>query len=124
MIFGTALRLDFRLIPLVKGIKIVDIEARVLETHEFRFTSGSDLREHRAERTVVVEKWIFPDDAETEDIDGRDGYVFHRMMKFPTSLRKCLQTVHSMGIHTWHTLSFNLRFQNPDNHLSEVNVDL
>ena len=125
VIFGTSIRLDFKVIPLSKEIRIIAIEVRIREQQDFWFGSGRERRYGSRRVHTVEQKWDFPPDAELEETDdGRDGYVFHRMLELPKNLRECRQTVKSKGISIRHYLEFNVRLYNPASYLSEVQGDL
>lgn len=120
VIFGTSIRLDFKVIPLLKGLKIMTIEVNIIESHTFSFGTPQECRQHSMHREAVFEKWDFPDDAETQDIDGQDGYIFHRTMELPKNLREIRQSVTSKGIKIRHRLQFNVRLKSADGIFSEV----
>ena len=73
-------------------------------------------------RLIVRDEHRLPDDVETEDLEGQEGYVFSRSLRLPQSLKHCVQTVEALGIKIRHYLSFNIQMHNPDGHVSEVSV--
>ena len=77
-------------------------------------------RQSHISRVVVGDKWRLPDDAETEDIEGQEGYKFTRLLLIPRSLRDCVQSVEATGIRVKHRLQFMIQLLNPDGHVSEV----
>lgn len=110
------------MIPLLKGLKIGNVTSELVETQELTFGPSRQLRRFRVSRSVVKDTWKLPDDTETEEIDGQDGYVFHRQLQIPKSLRHCVQSVDTMGIKVGHALNFNVQLHNPDAHVSEVRI--
>ena len=122
-IFGTAVRVDFRLIPLLKGLKIGNIAVELLELQEMTIAPPKQpKRSSKRSRVVTKETWNLPDDMETEEVDGQEGYFLRRVIMLPKSLRQCLQTVETMGIKIKHNLNFNIQLVNPDSHVSEVRM--
>lgn len=125
VIFGTAARVDFRLIPLLKGLKIGNIYVDLTEIQELAVGPPSQPKHtYKRGRVVAKETWELPDDAQTEEVDGQEGYFLQRFMSIPKSLRQCVQTVETMGIKIRHSLDFNIQLHNPDSHISEVRVVL
>lgn len=122
VIFGTTISVDFRLIPLLKGLKIGRIRTQLNETQEMTIEDPKQPRRRKITRTVVQDVYTLPENAETAEIAGREGYLFSRPLVIPKNLRQCVQTVDTMGIRTKHTLGFNVQLHNPDGHVSEVSV--
>ena len=123
MIFGTSVQVDFRLIPLLKGLKIGKVKTELNERQEVT-TKGSRAhsKSRQMTRMIVQDEHRMPDDMETEDIDGQEGYMFSRSLRLPQSLKNCMQTVDALGIRIRHTLTFNIQMHNPDGHVSEVSL--
>lgn len=76
-----------------------------------------------AHRPIAKDEYRFPDDAESMDVEGQDGFTFSRALSIPQSLKDCLQTVDALGIRVRHSLKFNIQMHNPDGHVSEVSVN-
>ena len=122
-IFGTAVRIDFRLIPLLKGLEIGSIAVELLEIQEMAIVAPKQpKRSSKKSRVVAKETWNLPDDVETEEVDGQEGYFLQRVIMLPKSLRQCVQTVETMGMKIKHSLNFNIQLLNPDSHVSEVRI--
>lgn len=124
MIFGTTVRVDFKLIPLLKGLRIGKIKTVLNETRELNADAAAPGYHQRRKNShaVVEDVWTLPEDAESEDIEGAEGYLFSRSLALPKTLRQCIQTVDCMGIKTRHSLMLNIQMHNPDSHVSEVNL--
>ena len=124
MIFGTVVQVDFRLIPLLKGLKIGKITTELNERQEMTI-KGPRIPKKRREitRLIAKDEHRLPDDVEAEDIGGEEGYTFSRTLSIPQSLRKCLQSVDALGIKIRHNLNFNVQMHNPDGHVSEVSAN-
>lgn len=123
MIFGTTVQVDFKLIPLLKGLKIGKITTELNERQEMTIKGPRSPRRCReTTRLIAKDEYRLPDDVEAENIGGQEGYVFSRALAIPQSLRKCLQSVDALGIKIRHSLNFNVQMHNPDGHVSEVST--
>ena len=121
VIFGTNVQVDFKLIPLLKGLKFGRITTELNEKQELSIRGPrAPIRSRQVTRSIVKDEWRIPDDTESEELEGLDGYTFSRAISIPQSLKKCLQTVDALGIKVRHNLSFNVQMHNPDGHVSEV----
>lgn len=123
VIFGTAIKIDFKLIPLVKGLGIGQVMTELVETLEQRIpTPKKKSKRNKTSRTILSDKWRLPQNAVTEQIDGQDAYLVQRLIQLPKSLRHCTQSADSMGIRISHRLYFSIELINPDRHGSEVQI--
>ncbi|KAL8935212.1 MAG: hypothetical protein Q9211_004818, partial [Gyalolechia sp. 1 TL-2023] len=120
VIFGTAVQVHFRIVSLLKGLKIGEVSTKINETQDIIFDLRRQAKKIRSTRTVAEDRFHFPQDQETVLIDGQDAWVFTRQITLPKSLRECLQTVDALGIRAKHNLTFNVKLLNPDEHVSEV----
>ena len=120
VIFGTSVQLDFKLIPLIKGLKFGMITTELLERQEFTLQGGAPRRSRTVSRSIAKDVYTLPEDAETVDVNGQEGFVFSRQLPLPRSLRECMQTVTVKGIKIRHCLTFNVQLLNRDGHYSEV----
>ena len=119
--FGTTVQVDFRLIPLLKGLKIGKITTQLNERQEMSVKGPRTPKRCREiTRPIAKDEHRLPDDVEAENIGGQEGYVFSRTLALPQSLRNCLQSVDVLGIKIRHSLNFNVQMHNPDGHVSEV----
>lgn len=124
VIFGTTVQVDFKIIPLLKGLKIGKITTELNERQEMTIKGPRTPKKRRElTRLIAKDEYRLADDVEAEDIGGQDGYVFSRKLSIPQSLRKCLQSVDALGIKTRHNLNFNVQMHNPDGHVSEVSAN-
>ncbi|MCJ1316314.1 hypothetical protein MMC15_001635 [Xylographa vitiligo] len=125
VIFGTSVQCDFRLIPLLKGLKIEKMEVELIEQHDFTVEYYLNFdRHHEFSRTVAAAAWELPEGTETEDINGQEGYLFSGKLDMPKSLRECRQSVDLLGVKIKHKLKFNVKLRNPDGHISELRAQL
>lgn len=122
VIFGTPITVDFTLVPLLKGLKIGRISTELLEVQEItpNVNGGPRYGQYKSTRVVAQDEWQIPADAEAEDIDGQEGWMFQRAIAIPKSLGQCVQTVDAFGLRVRHRLRFNIQLHNPDEHTSEV----
>ena len=121
MIFGTNVQVDFKLIPLLKGLKFGKVTTEFNERQEVSLKGPrAPIKSRQTSRTIAKDEYRLPENAESEDIEGQDGYTFSRAIRIPQSLKKCLQTVDALGIKIRHNLTFNVQMHNPDGHVSEV----
>ena len=121
VIFGTNIQVDFRLIPLLKGLKFGKVTTELNEKLELSIKGPrAPIKSRQMTRSIAKDEFQLPEDAETEDVEGQDGFTFSRAVRIPQSLKKCVQTVEVLGIKVRHNLSFNVQMHNPDGHISEV----
>lgn len=118
VVFGSPIRVDFKLVPLVKGLSIGSISSYLVEFRHLQ--SARCYKKNQTHRVIAQDEWTLSDGLETVDIDGRDGHRFHRWIQVPKSLTGCLQTVSTRGIEAKHIIIFVLRLRNPDGHQSKV----
>ena len=111
--------------PLLKGLKIGKITTELLQRQNLTIhSSRNTTRSHSNTQAVHTDEYSIPDDAETEDIEGQEGYVFSRSIPVPQSLKQCVQTFNSPDIKIRHHLAFNVQLLNPDGHVSELHASL
>ncbi|OJD13854.1 hypothetical protein AJ78_05725 [Emergomyces pasteurianus Ep9510] len=127
-IFGTSVQVDFRLVPLLKGLTLGTISTQLVENHDFV------LNPNDPEAVQLSHKWtkVILDDSCTLDqlensqsLDsGAEGFEFSRVLDLPKSLSKCLQDTDTRGIKVKHKLKFRIQLHNPDRHISELRASL
>ena len=114
VVFGSAIHVNFELVPLMKGLTIASISSELVEARRLRFARFP--RKNQVRRVVAQDEWVLSNDMETVDINGRDGYRFHRSIQVPTSLTSCLQTVNTRGVNVEHMIVSYFLLRNPDGH--------
>ncbi|KAL8834599.1 MAG: hypothetical protein Q9170_003675 [Blastenia crenularia] len=124
VIFGTTVKLNFRIASLLKGLKIGEVSTKINETQDMVIDMKRQAKKTRVTRNVAEDKFNFPQHQETVLINGQDAWVFTRQINLPKSLRECLQTVDTLGIKTKHNLLFSVKLINPDEHVSELHASL
>jgi len=124
VIFGTNLQIEFKLIPLLKGLRIGQIVSQLVETHDLTLNPDdpeSFRNSYKNTRTIVSDEHEFDPDNDLEIIDeSAEGYQFSRNLVLPKTLTKCLQDTDTRGIKIRHKLKFRIQLHNPDGHVSEV----
>ncbi|KAL9128525.1 MAG: hypothetical protein Q9217_002821 [Psora testacea] len=125
VIFGSKIQVEFKLIPLLKGLKIGKITTELFQRQILTIrVSRNNSRSNSKILAVHSDEYHMPEDAETENIEGREGYIFSRAIPVPQSLRKCVQSFDALDIKIRHHLAFNIQLHNPDGHVSELHANL
>ncbi|PGH11064.1 hypothetical protein AJ79_05106 [Helicocarpus griseus UAMH5409] len=128
VIFGTSVQVDFRLVPLLKGLKIGTISTQLLELHDFVVNpDASEIYQvsHKSSKIIVDDPYTLEQQDMPETPDGVvEGFEFSRVLNLPKSLSKCLQDTNTRGIRVKHKLKFRVQLQNPDGHTSELRATL
>lgn len=124
VIFGTSVKVDFRLVPLLKGLRFGNVVTELNEKQEVSLKArNAPIKSKHTNRPIAKDEFRLPDDAESVDVEGQDGFTFSRAISLPQTLLKCLQTVDALGIKIRHSLNFNVQMHNPDGHISEVRAN-
>lgn len=126
VIFGTSIQVNFRLVSLLKGLRIGLCTTEILETHEFTIDQdgATPERKRKDTRTIAIDSYVVDmDDPEILD-ETAEGYQFARFLELPKTLKKCVQDAEIHGIKIRHKLKFNVALHNPDGHVSELRATL
>lgn len=117
--------MDFKLIPLLKGLRIGVISSHLMESHEvalnphLSFAPGRNT--FKITRTIAEDQTELQDEENLEIIDeAAEGHQFTRYLDLPKSLTRCMQDTDTRGIKIRHKLKFRIQLLNPDGHVSEV----
>ena len=72
-------------------------------------------REHEKKRVICEEIWRLPEETETEDIDGAEGYRTSCYLAIPKRLKECIQSVEELecGIKVVHRVEFSIELLKP-----------
>lgn len=114
--------MDFRLVPLLKGLRIGAISSQFIEAHDFSL-GPADLAQNssKSTRVVIFDTFQLNEDEDLQILDGSaEGYQFSRTLDLPKTLRRCVQDTTAKGIKIRHKLKFRVQLFNPDGHTSEV----
>jgi arrestin-related trafficking adapter 4/5/7 len=130
VIFGSFLRVDFKLIPLLKGLVIGNISTQVREEQEFVVDPDWGISalgggQSKSDRTIATDNYQVDSEKDEQIIDeAAEGYQFSRFVELPKSLHQCLQDCNVKGIKVRHKVKFNVQLHNPDGHISELRANL
>lgn len=128
VIFGTSVRVDFKLIPLLKGLKIGQIVSQLIESHDLTLNPedpDSIRNTYKNTRTIINDEHELDEESSLQIIDeAAEGYQFSRFLDLPKTLTRCLQDTDTRGIKIRHKLKFRVQLLNPDGHISEVFIPL
>ncbi|KAL4915214.1 hypothetical protein BDW62DRAFT_212835 [Aspergillus aurantiobrunneus] len=128
VIFGTSIRVDFKLIPLLKGLGIGQIVSQLVETHDLTLNPEDPdaiRNTYKTTRTIINDEHTLDQENSLEIIDeAAEGYQFSRVLDMPKTLTRCLQDTDTRGIKIRHKLKFRVQLLNPDGHVSELRATL
>lgn len=129
VIFGSFLQVDFKLIPLLKGLVIGNISTQLKEEQEFMVDpewgvaalNGGVIKDDR----VIAYDNYSPADSDFQVLEeAAEGYQLSRYLELPKSLTQCMQDCNVKGIKIRHKIKFNIQLHNPDGHVSELRANL
>lgn len=130
MVFGSFLQVDFKLIPLLKGLVIGNVTTQLKEEQEFVLDPDWGISAinngcTKEERIIAYDSYELNPDAQLQIIDeAAEGFQFSRYLELPKSLTRCLQDCNVKGIKIRHKIKFNIQLHNPDGHVSELRANL
>ncbi|CBF74562.1 hypothetical protein AN4170.2 [Aspergillus nidulans FGSC A4] len=128
VIFGTSIRVDFKLIPLLKGLGIGQIISQLIETHDLTLNPEDPdaiRNTYKTTRTIINDEHTIDEENSLEIIDeAAEGFQFSRTLDLPKTLTRCLQDTDTRGIKVRHKLKFRVQLLNPDGHISELRATL
>lgn len=126
VIFGTAIAVEMRFTPLLKGLVIGKVKAQLFELHELTTPGTVAYSEKMFKLQRDIKQWELEISEDNyQDMineDGQDGYTLKTKMELPKSLSLCVQDVDVHGIKIRHKIKFHIALHNPDGHVSEVCV--
>jgi hypothetical protein len=127
VIFGSTVSLQMRFTPLLKGLEMGDITAKLVEIREcfVQGTGGAKVKEHRTERDTAIWKMKVSRDLHWQDTiedTGQEGWVIDKKLNLPKKMRQCIQDLNLHGIKVRHKIKLTVALKNPDGHISEVRV--
>lgn len=125
VVFGGTINLEMRFSPLLKGLELGDITAKLIEIRECILTgpTGLTLRENRQERDVSTWKFEINRDDHWNDMiedTGQEGWAMTKKLNLPKKLRQCIQDLNHHGLKVRHKIKLTVALRNPDGHISEV----
>lgn len=130
VIFGSYIQVDFRLIPLLKGLVIGQVTTQVREEQEFCLDpewgiSALNGGLTKQERVIASDTYTIDPEKDEQILDeAAEGFQFSRYLELPKSLNGCIQDCNVKGIKVRHKVKFNIQLRNPDRHISELRANL
>lgn len=130
VIFGSFLQVDFKLIPLLKGLVIGSVSTQLKEEHEFMMDpewgvqalNGGIMKD---DRIIAFDNYTLNTENDLQIIEeAAEGFQFSRYLELPKSLTKCMQDCNVKGLKIRHKIKFNVQLHNPDGHVSELRANL
>lgn len=127
VIFGTSVPVNFRLVSLLKGLRIGNVTTQLIESHELCM-NPNDPTPHitsKSSRTIFTDTFELNEDEDLQILDEEaEGYRISRAIDLPKTLRRCVQDTDAKGIKIRHKLKFKVQLHNPDGHMSELRATL
>jgi arrestin-related trafficking adapter 4/5/7 len=125
IVFGSAIPLETRFTPLLKGLEIGDVTAKLVEAHDVILTGTAGNAPREFKREKVVATWVRSITREEHWHDiieetEQEGWVFNTTLDLPKKLGKVIQDAHVMNVKIRHKLKLVVALKNPDGHISEV----
>ncbi|KAK2596668.1 hypothetical protein QQS21_006243 [Conoideocrella luteorostrata] len=129
VVFGGTINMEMRFTPLLKGLELGDITAKMIEIRDcwIQGATGLSMREYRTEREVAT--WRFEVNREEHWQDmiedtGQEGWALTKPLPLPKRLRQCIQDLNHHGIKVRHKIKLTVALKNPDGHISELRATL
>jgi hypothetical protein len=121
---------DFKLVPLLKGLVIGNVSTQVKEEQELIVdpewgvnAMSNGITKH--DRVIVSDMYKIDPENDVQILDeAAEGFEFSRYLELPKSLNQCLQDCNAKGIKVRHKVKFNVQLHNPDGHISELRANL
>lgn len=128
--FGSFVQVDFKLVPLLKGLVIGNVTTQVKEEQELVVdpewgvsAMSNGITKH--DRVIVSDMYKINPESDMQILDeAAEGFQFSRYLELPKSLNQCLQDCNAKGIKVRHKVKFNVQLHNPDGHISELRANL
>ncbi|EEP76328.1 CreD protein [Uncinocarpus reesii 1704] len=126
IIFGTHIAVNFRMVPLLKGLALGTISTQLVESLEMTMPADESVpRNSKSSRVIFSHSFEVDNEGDLQILDDEaEGYKFSKTWDLPRTLRKCLQDAETKRIKVKHKLKFKVHLQNPDGHTSELRATL
>ncbi|EYE94745.1 arrestin C-terminal domain-containing protein [Aspergillus ruber CBS 135680] len=117
---GSSTRIDFRSIPLLKGLKLETIETHLIETHFVAKPSPAT-----RSREVLIDEYEPPGWDKLDIVpfdDEHTHYLYHfsQTLCLPKSTKDCLQSTATTNLQVEHKIAVLTTLLNPDGHISSI----
>lgn len=130
VVFGSFLQVDFKLIPLLKGLVIGNVSTQLKEEQEFVVdpewnTGAINGGSSKDDRVIAYDNHKLDPEKDLQVLEeAAEGFQFSRYLELPKTLTKCMQDCNVKGIKIRHKIKFNVQLHNPDGHVSELRANL
>ncbi|TWU77739.1 hypothetical protein ED733_008552 [Metarhizium rileyi] len=129
VVFGGTINMEMRFTPLLKGLELGDITAKMIEIRDcwIQGATGLSMREHRTEREVATWRFNVVREEHWQDMiedTGQEGWALVKPLPLPKRLRQCIQDLNHHGIKVRHKIKLTVALKNPDGHVSELRATL
>ncbi|KAF1739418.1 HECT-type ubiquitin ligase-interacting protein creD [Beauveria bassiana] len=129
VVFGGVVDMEMRFTPLLKGLELGEVTAKMIETREcvIQGSTGINIREHKTERDVATWKFQVTREDHWHDMieeTGQEGWALTKQLSLPKKLRQCIQDLNHHGIKVRHKIKLTVALKNPDGHISELRATL
>ncbi|KAK3186277.1 hypothetical protein K4F52_005041 [Lecanicillium sp. MT-2017a] len=129
VVFGGTIEMEMRFTPLLKGLELGEITAKMVESREciIQGATGLNIREHRTDREVATWKFEVKREEDWQDViegTGQEGWALTKELSLPKKLRQCIQDINHHGIKVRHKIKLTVALRNPDGHISELRATL
>jgi hypothetical protein len=122
-LLGSPIKVDFRYVPLLKGVHPTSIQLQLVESHVLNSMAGG-LRTPRQTRDktiadkIAIYEAFSGDDIVTEGI--KQWHVLSHILSPSNWTESCLPSCQTSIIDVSHSLRISIKLRNPDGHISEV----
>jgi hypothetical protein len=115
---GSIIRINIRIKPLLQGIKVREIQYRLMEMYELQISTAT----HEACKEVA--QWRFEGHKNLVNDYEPSCYEFSGALSLPKALSKCAQDVSVRGVQVRHLFSIAIEVQDQEDQVSKVHITL
>lgn len=129
VVFGGCVNMEMRFTPLLKGLELGEITAKMIEIREcmVQNSASQPIREHRTDRDVATWRFEVSREEHWQDViedTGQEGWALTKQLNLPKKLRQCIQDLNHHGMKVRHKIKLTVALKNPDGHVSELRATL
>ncbi|KAJ5766494.1 uncharacterized protein N7511_004110 [Penicillium nucicola] len=118
------IKIDFRYIPLKKGVRPASMKVQLVESHAVSRARGPRPTRQTREKTILDEFFEFENSLEdmtsTEEVDGEQWSTLSRTILSSSLLEPCMPSCSTSAIKISHRLKVCLKLLNPNGAYSEI----
>ncbi|MCJ1312509.1 hypothetical protein MMC25_006183 [Agyrium rufum] len=122
VLWGSQCVANFRLVPLLKGLKIGEVVTFVTQQIVLEPKPGETPALGSNTTARVATDTFVP--SQDQQLMPPDGVTFSRTLSLPSKMILCMQTIDHERIQVIHRLKFVVHLINPDGHTSELRATL